>query len=220
MMHKLLSILLHLLAFVLFVALCFLLLGITPQSSSLERELLDAMPKSGVTHEVTAVLLNFRSLDTLLEVGVILLSLVAIYGISPLFSYSPKSFEHTITNTFASLLIPFIALYAFYILYSGSYQSGGAFGAAALLAGGIIIYALIKPHSFVLPSEFWLRLLYVSGLFYFVSLGIVSLIFGAFLEYRDEVASFAIISIETLLTLSLAVILAAYFINTLKRSNL
>ena len=181
--------------------------------------LLVAMPRSGVTHEVTAVLLSFRSLDTLLEVGVILLSLIAIYVLYPHFGYTPLSFENTITNTFVAILFPLIMLYAFYILYSGSYQSGGAFSAAALLAGGIIIVRLVKPRSFFVPKEFFLRLLYVSGLLYFVGVGIVSLIFGSFLEYRDTLASFSIISIESVLMLSLGATLSAYFINAVHRKK-
>jgi multisubunit Na+/H+ antiporter MnhB subunit len=34
------------------------------------------MPESGVDHPVTAVLLNFRSYDTLLEIAVLLLAVV------------------------------------------------------------------------------------------------------------------------------------------------
>jgi len=193
MPKKLLLLSLYLLAFALFVGLSFTLLEIQNTPSSLHSELLVAMPSSGVTHEVTAVLLNFRSLDTLLEVGVILLSLIAIYALYPNFGYTPLSFESTITDTFIAILFPLITLYAFYILYSGSYQSGGAFSAAALLAGGIIIVRLIKPRSFFVPKEFALRLLYVSGLFYFMSVGVVSLIFGSFLEYRGALGSFSII---------------------------
>src|SRR5690606_29750981 len=39
------------------------------------------LPESGVEHPVTAVLLNFRAYDTWLEMGVILLGLLAIYAV-------------------------------------------------------------------------------------------------------------------------------------------
>ncbi|MDP2076718.1 MAG: MnhB domain-containing protein [Sulfuricurvum sp.] len=217
MRNKTFHSLLYFLAFWLFVGLSFILTNINTLDSSMHTKLFEAMPHSGVTHEVTAVLLNFRALDTLLEVGVILLSLIAIHALEPNFRYTPLSFENTITNTFVAILFPLIALYAFYILYSGSYQSGGAFSASALLAGGIIILRLVKPRSFFVPKELILRFLYVSGLFYFVCVGMISLFFGSFLEYRDYIASFYIISIESVLMLSLGAILSAYFINAVQR---
>jgi multisubunit Na+/H+ antiporter MnhB subunit len=39
------------------------------------------LPESGVEHPVTAVLLNFRAYDTWLEIGVILLGLLAIFAV-------------------------------------------------------------------------------------------------------------------------------------------
>ena len=216
MHNRLLHSLLYIAAFALFFGLSFTLLNIERVDSTLHTELLYSMPSSGVTHQVTAVLLNFRALDTLLEVAVILLSLLAIYTLNEHYSYTPLSFESSITNTFASILFALIMLYAFYILYSGSYQSGGAFSAAALLAGGIIIMQLVKPHSFSLPRESLLRILYASGLLYFVSVGIVSMLFGSFLGYRDKVAALYILSIESVLMLSLGAILSAYFINAVR----
>lgn len=216
MRKRVLHTLLYILAFALFLGLSFTLLNIEKIDSTLHTKLLYSMPSSGVTHHVTAVLLNFRALDTLLEVAVVLLSLLAIYAIPANYSYTPLSFESSITNTFASILFPLIVLYAFYILYSGSYQSGGAFSAAALLAGGIIIMQLVKPDSLPLPKEFLLRLLYASGLFYFVSVGIISMLFGSFLGYRDEIAALYILSIESILMLSLGAILSAYFINAVR----
>ena len=219
MPNRALRLLLYLMAFILFGVMSFILTDIKTLDSSIHSELFKAMEHSGVTFELTAVLLNFRALDTLLEVAVVLLALVAISALEPHFSYTPLSFESTITNTFVAILFPFITLYAFYILYSGSYQSGGAFSAAALLAGGIIILRLLKPRSLLMPKESTLRLLYVAGLFYFVSVGAITLLFGSFLEYRATLASFYIVSIESVLTLSLGAILSAYFINAVRRSE-
>jgi multisubunit Na+/H+ antiporter MnhB subunit len=209
--------LVYLLAFVLFLTLSFVLLTLESFEPLIQKEVAAEMFHSGVTHEVTAILLNFRALDTLLEVAVILLALIAIYTLAPHFRYLPETFESTITNTFVSLLFPFIVICAFYIFYSGSYQSGGAFGAAALLAGGIIILRLVKPCYPLELHEVLLRFVYGSGLLYFVSVGIATLFFGSFLEYKGAVATFFILSIEMLLTLSLAAILATYFINAIEK---
>jgi len=204
-------------AFFLFVVLCSALFLLDRFEPVIAEDIIKKLPYSGVSHDVTAVLLNFRALDTLMEVGVIFLALMAIYTVKPHFRYKPLSFENTITNTFVALLFPLIVLCSFYILYGGSYQSGGAFAAAALLAGGIIVLRLVKPRYLSDLQELSLRFVYVSGLLFFILVGIWTLLSGSFLEYRGDIATFFIISIESVLTLSLAVILATYFINAVQR---
>jgi multisubunit Na+/H+ antiporter MnhB subunit len=204
-------------SFVVFVILSAVLVSFQSFEPIIAHNIQDELSQSGVSHEVTAVLLNFRALDTLLEVGVVVLALIGIYTIKPYFRYKPLSFESTITNTFVAFLFPIIVLSSFYILYSGSYQSGGAFAAAALFAGGIIILRLVKPSYLAGLKELTLRFVYISGLLFFLIVGIGTLFFGSFLEYRGDIATFFILSIESILTVSLAVILATYFINAVQR---
>jgi len=217
MKRKLLYALLYSGALLLFMLLCSTLLSLEAFDPLIDQQVTRHLPESGVSHPVTAVLLNFRALDTLLEVGVVLLALIAIYTLDPHFRYRPISSENTITNTFVALLFPLILLCSFYLLYSGSYQSGGAFAAAALLAGGIIIVRLVKPGYLSDLQELSLRFVYVSGLLFFVGVGAGTLFSGAFLQYRNAMATFLIVSIETVLTFSLGVILATYFINAVQR---
>ena len=217
MKHKLLSVFVWGAAFILFLLLAAALAPLEEFEPLIDKEVSRHLAQSGVSHGVTAVLLNFRSLDTLLEVGVLLIALIAIYAIRPYFHYKPLTSENIITNTYVSLLFPLILLSSFYVFYGGSYQSGGAFGAAALLAGGIIVLQLVKPRHFYELRETLLRFAYVSGLLFFVFVGVATLFFGSFLEYRNEVATVAIVSIEAFLTLSLAIILASYFINAVQR---
>ena len=217
MKRKLFHTLLYIGALCVFILLCSTLLSLKKFDPVIDQHIIHHLTESGVTHDVTAVLLNFRALDTLLEVGVVLLALIAIYTLDPHFRYKPISSENTITNTFVALLFPLIVLCAFYLLYSGSYQSGGAFAAAALLAGGIIILRLVKPGYLSDLQELSLRFVYVSGLLFFVGVGTGTLFFGSFLEYRNTMATFLIVSIETVLTVSLGVILSTYFINAVQR---
>ncbi|PJF45885.1 MAG: sodium:proton antiporter, partial [Candidatus Thermofonsia Clade 3 bacterium] len=44
---------------------------------------IDSLPRSGVLNPVTAVLLNYRGYDTLLEVAVLLLAIVGVWAIAP-----------------------------------------------------------------------------------------------------------------------------------------
>lgn len=172
---------------------------------------------SGVEHDVTAVLLNFRSLDTLLEVAVVLLAFVGIGVLAPHFRYKPFTHASTITDTYITVLVPIILLSAFYLLFAGSYKSGGAFVAAALLAGGIIIVKLTKPDLFINAEKIQLRFLVSLGLLFFLGVALFSLTTGAFLQYPLGLATLLIVLIEVLLMFSLAIILAAFFINGVQR---
>lgn len=216
-MNSFFKISLTILAFLLFSLLSFLLLNIKPFENSLENMVTQEMTNSKITHEITSILLDFRSLDTLLEVAVIFLALIGIKTISPLFRYKPLSFPLLITDTYVSLIFPVIVIVAFYILTSGAYQSGGAFQASAILAGGFIIIRLTKPDYLNNIKELLLRFFYSIGLLYFILIGIFTLFNGNFLEYPKEYSYYLIVSIESFLTISLSVILANYFINGIQR---
>lgn len=212
MENRLLRITVWAIATILFILLSICLLFCVHFTPTIDGSIQSNLIQSGVSHDVTAVLLNFRALDTLLEIGVIFLALLAISALKPYFYYKLLSFESKVTDTFVAFLFPIIALSAFYILYIGSYKSGGAFGASALLAGGIIVLRLVKPKYFENFKESYLRMVYTSGLLFFASVGIATLFFGSFLHYRNDIATLFIISIETVLTANLAFILSSFFI--------
>lgn len=196
--------------------LFFMLTTMPPFSPKLDTLVQADLAMSGVSHDVTAVLLNFRSLDTLLEVGVMLLALIAIQVLTPHFRYKPFTHASTITDMYIATLLPLIVLSAVYLLLAGTYKSGGAFVAAALLAGGIIILKLTKPKLFLTLEKLHLRFLSAFGLLFFATIGILSLIEGVFLQYPISYASIVILMIEALLMLSLAIILASFFIHAVQ----
>jgi multisubunit Na+/H+ antiporter MnhB subunit len=185
--------------------------------NTLEQTVEKAMHDHAISHDVTAVLLDFRSLDTLLEVAVIVMALVGIKALSPHFRYRPRSFEMMMTNTYVALVFPIIVITALYILNSGTYQSGGAFAASALLAGGFIIIRLTKPTHLRHLKETHLRFIYCVGLLFFILIGLLSLFYGNFMQYPHTYSYWLIFCIEAMLTLSLSVILATYFINAVQR---
>ncbi|MBE0514521.1 MnhB domain-containing protein [Sulfurimonas sp.] len=196
--------------------LFFMVATMPPFSPKLDTLVQADLAMSGVSHDVTAVLLNFRALDTLLEVGVVLLALMGIQVVSPHFRYKPYTEANTITDIYIAILLPVIILSALYLLLAGSYKSGGAFVASALLAGGIIILKLTKPKLFVSLEKLHLRFLSALGLLFFVGIGVLTLIEGLFLQYPLSYASTLILMIETLLMFSLAIILASFFINAVQ----
>ena len=54
-----------------------------PFSDRMQRLVASNMAVSGVENPVTAVLLNFRGYDTLLEIGVLLLAALSVLSVSP-----------------------------------------------------------------------------------------------------------------------------------------
>ena len=93
------------------------------------------MAQSGVTHPVTAVLLNFRGYDTLLEVAVLLLPLLGMLALAPARPASAgRAPVEPVLATLARLLAPLMILVAGYLLWAGAHRPGGALQAAAVLA--------------------------------------------------------------------------------------
>jgi len=50
---------------------------------------------------------------------------------------------HVILKVISKLLVPFIALFAFYVQFHGDFGPGGGFQAGVILASAVILYALI-----------------------------------------------------------------------------
>ena len=77
------------------------------------------MTASGVEHPVTAVLLNFRGYDTLLEIAVLLLALFAILAIGIDTARDRPRAANPILQTLARLAAPLMIVVAVYLLWAG-----------------------------------------------------------------------------------------------------
>ncbi|MFN3598248.1 MAG: hydrogenase subunit MbhD domain-containing protein [Aquificaceae bacterium] len=160
--------------------------------------------KSGVESAVNAVLLNFRGYDTLLEVGVITL---AIFGLLALeIKREAYHWDNPILQSFSKLLLPFIVFFSLYITYLGTFSVGGAFQGGALLAGGLVFFALGKQS---LPlKEFLILLFMVGGLGFFSLVGLFYALLGyGFLTYPLELSTPTLIFIELSIWISTAFLL-------------
>ena len=167
---------------------------------------------SGVSNPVTAVLLNFRGYDTLLEIAVLLLAMLAIWVVSA--HEAPST--HTQPVEFSALwglsatLTPILILTAGYILWIGSSRPGGAFQAGALL-GGAAVMLILSGYTLTM-KPFWLRLIVSLALLVFIATGAALTVQGAFLQYPSEWAGTLILIIETAATVSIGAILALLFL--------
>jgi multisubunit Na+/H+ antiporter MnhB subunit len=169
---------------------------------------------SGVSHPVTAVLLNYRGYDTLLETIVLVAALVGVWSLTGDRAWGgrPGAPQHAlmfgVLDRLARLLVPAGALMAIYVLWRGATAPGGAFQAAAILAAVWLLAAMARltqpPHV----SSFSLRLLLVAGPALFLTVAALSALKGVFLAYSPETAHVLIVTIEGALAISIAAILA------------
>ena len=170
------------------------------------------LEESGVSHPVTAVLLNYRGYDTLLEIAVLLLALLAILAVGSETRVAPSRKAHPVLQALVRLAIPAIIVMAVYLLWAGAFRPGGAFQAAALLAAAAVLLHLVGLLPGWSTPRLRLRLGLVAGFAVFLTVAAALLTQGALLKYPPEAAGGLILLIESALTLSLALILAGLFL--------
>lgn len=162
-----------------------------------------ALLDSGVSHPTTAVLLNFRAWDTLLELSVLLLAFLGARQLAIRPYKLPTSWP--MLTVWSQILAPIIVVVGGYILWRGTSAPGGAFQAGALLAAGAILLRLtqiIPPLSW---HSLWLRGLVLMGVGLFVSVAAATAWWGdAWLQYPLAYNGLLIFSIEIAATLSIA----------------
>lgn len=187
-----------------------------PSPENLRQLLSESMGRSGVEHPVTAVLLNFRSYDTLLEIGVLVIAGIA--GISMAKTTSLEDPELRTSNSLLYALqrwfVPLMLVLAGYLLWAGADRPGGAFQAGAVLAAtGVLMRLGGIPMDFIRPGLL-LRLGLALGFTVFLLVAVASAIGGdAFLAYPPSMAKTLIVVIESVLTLSIAMVLLALFVS-------
>ena len=166
---------------------------------------------SGVSNPVTAVLLNFRAYDTLLELAVLLAALLGILSIGiPREQYLPAGIVFT---GLSHWLAPLLILTAAYLLWVGAHAPGGAFQAGAILAAAGVLLRLAGQNHISLPQGKTLATLISLGLGVFVIVGSAMILMDrAFLQYPVELAGILILVIETAAMISIAATLILAFI--------
>lgn len=190
-------------------------LALPETSDGLLPEVKAHIDQAGAKNPVTAVLLNFRGYDTMLEVGVLLLAVVGARALSGGWSIPKAAVTPTLGPVllgYVRLAAPVLVITSGYMLWVGGHQPGGAFQAGAILAalGVLLMLCGIGPPAWY---RNWLEpFIVVAGLGAFVGVGVlVALGSGHFLEYPPAAAKALILFIEAACTLSIAAILQALF---------
>ena len=168
------------------------------------------LSEAGVEQPVTAVLLNLRGYDTMLEIVVLLTAAVSITMIRTARPEARRGSDLTIA--LANALLPVSIVLAGYFLWRGANGPGGAFQGGAVLAGGAIVAMLAGRMRAPSPTAWWMRALAVLGPASFLIVAIPRVLAGAsLLEYAPETTGRAIFAIELASLITIALVLASFF---------
>lgn len=170
------------------------------------------MAESGVAHPVTAVLLNFRGYDTLLEIGVLLLALIVVLAVAAREEAKQPAAADPVLQTLARIAAPLMLLAAVYLLWAGAFRPGGAFQAGAVLAAAAVLLHLAGLAAAWQKPGKRLRIGLAAGFLVFLAVAAGLLVEGALLQYPPAWAGALILLIEATLTVSLGLILAGLFL--------
>jgi len=167
---------------------------------------METLPDSGVENPVTAVLLAFRGYDTLLEVSVLVIAWLAVVGPAPAEPQPVRS--GPVLPALAHVWAPLVLLVCGHVVWAGARAPGGAFQAAALLAGTAILLRLVGVRISVRLPKASGVVLPVAGLALFGAAAAWGLWRrGHLLAYPVGHAGAWIFAIELGMTLSLATLL-------------
>ncbi|MFO7761012.1 MAG: MnhB domain-containing protein [Thermodesulfobacteriota bacterium] len=181
-------------------------------SPDLSTEVAEMIGQSGVKSPVTAVLLNFRGYDTLLEVMVLFLAITGVWSLTRA-PFPPRIPDRNPVQIGAvRLLAPLMCLIAAYLVWQGSHQAGGAFqGGAVFAAAGVLLLVSDLAWLRNIPS-LPLRLGLSLGPLIFIGTALGCMIIeDRLLDYPKSSASALIMLIEYACAVSIGLTLAGLF---------
>jgi multisubunit Na+/H+ antiporter MnhB subunit len=167
---------------------------------------------TGLGNPVTAVLLVFRNLDTLLEMAVLLVALLGAWAVTGRMAPEPVhrvSRETPLVAALLSAIVPLSVLVAMHLLLVGTAAPGGAFQAGAVLAGCGVLLVLTGTVRPTAAAGVVTRVLVVAGVAAFVAIGVGVLAFDR--PLLGLPGAWAVYLIETAMMLSIAVTLTLLF---------
>jgi multicomponent Na+:H+ antiporter subunit B len=148
----------------------------------------------GIPNTVTSVLASYRGLDTLGELIVVFtagLSVLSLLGpvtrsaeVRPIEDFHLA--DYRVLRIVSTVLMPFILLFALYVLFHGDFGPGGGFQAGVIFASGFVLFGLVfgldRAQQVVPAAALWL--LACLGPVAFAGLGVANMLAGgSFLDY-------------------------------------
>ena len=178
-----------------------------------------------VGNPITAVLLAFRAVDTLLEAIVLVFALIGVWSFAPdrVWGGRPGVQQHVDPNgilAYVARVLPPIGIMAgLYIFWVGADHPGGKFQGATILAAMWLLTMMAGLTDAPPISRTWLRFGLVVGPLAFIAIGLAGAVTaGALFAYPLGYAKPFIIAIELALLPSLALILALMLLGAPQRA--
>ncbi|MFI2430711.1 DUF4040 domain-containing protein [Streptomyces sp. NPDC018693] len=182
----------------------------------------------GIPNTVTSVLAGYRALDTLGELVVVFTAGLAVLSLlgplaRPEQTRPTADFhlaDYRVIRVVSGALMPFILLFALYVLFHGDYGPGGGFQAGVIFASGFVLYGLVfgldRAQRVVPRAALWF--LVSLGLLLYIGLGLTTMLLGgSFLDY-DVLAGHAetgqhvgILVVETAIGITVASVMTTIF---------
>lgn len=179
---------------------------------------MERLGESGVDHPVTAVLLNFRAYDTMLEIVVLTVAFWGVWSLKGTHQAPLSRPPGLLLERVSTVLVPLLIMLAVYLLYVGSHRPGGEFQAGAVLgAAGVLTLLVGRP----IPG--WRRartrhLMVVAGAATFLAVAAAGgALTGEMFGYRAGWEPAAMLIIEVAAVVSIGFILSALFAGSAER---
>lgn len=199
---------------------------------------------TAVPNIVTSVLADYRGFDTMFETAVIFTAGLAVIAILRRFTEEAppaapepyivsEGYPDTIIRFVARQLVPFIQLFALYVVAHGHHSPGGGFQGGVILGASFILLAISFDFKTVttIMSEKWNVLLGNIGVLLYAGIGFLCLLLGAnFLDYSvlskvlpatDKVMarSHGMLGIEIGVAIAVMAIVISIYLNIVSRGK-
>ena len=212
------------LAVTLALAACVLVLPVP--APTLAPEVAAHMAVTEVGNPITAVLLAFRAMDTLLEAIVLVFALIGVWSLTPdkFWGGRPGPRQGYVPNGIlayaARLLPPIGVVVGIYVFWVGADHPGGKFQGATILAAMWLLVLMAGLADAPPIKRTWLRALLVAGPLAFIAIGLIgAATAGAFLAYPEGLAKPLILVIEFALMPALTLILGLLLLSAPQRGD-
>ncbi|MEA3279182.1 MAG: MnhB domain-containing protein [Thermodesulfobacteriota bacterium] len=137
-----------------------------------------------------------------------------------------KQSDDVIVKTLSRLLIPFMQIYALYVIAHGHYSPGGGFQGGVILGASLILLAITYglDNALHMMSERLNTILCSLGVFIYAGIGLLCIILGGnYLDYGEldkifhvgtaQARSLGILGIETGVGIAVMAVMASIFLD-------
>ncbi|MEZ4415688.1 MAG: hydrogenase subunit MbhD domain-containing protein [Gemmatimonadota bacterium] len=172
--------------------------------------------RSGIESAVTAVLLDLRGYDTLLETSVLFAAVLAVWGLGIVRTRPAHWPGDPVLGSVSHFLLPLLLLVAAHLLGAGLHGPGGGFQSGALLGAAGVLWTLTDRRALRLGERRRTRWGVAAGLGALLAACAWPLLRGrAPLEYAAGTAAAWGLFIEACIAVSVGLTLTALFIGGL-----